>query len=157
MKKLILLFAGLSLFVATGCDDDDTTTIEYPLVGLWQPVKEVVTTIPVGGSGVSDEITYTTCQKDSRWGFVEGNSGKRIDFDDSAITPGQCDMTFERNFTYSYDKSSKAIQIKYQGLVTPDKGKVTTLNETTLNLTIEDTTDPNEYHSVTYTFKRIIE
>lgn len=155
MKKLALLFAGLSLFVATGCNDDDNnTTIEYPIVGTWQPTKEVVTTIPVGGGGVSDEITYTTCQKEGRWVFAEGGTGKRTNKGDSA-TPGQCDTTFERNFTYTYDKSSKAIQIKYQGIVTPDKGKVMTLNETTLNLTIEDTTDPNEYHSVTYTLKRI--
>ncbi|UOU99738.1 lipocalin family protein [Chryseobacterium daecheongense] len=154
MKKLALLFAGLSLFVATGCNDDDNNTIEYPLVGTWQPIKEVVTTVPASGAGVSDEITYTTCQQEGRWVLVEGGTGKRTDKGDSA-TPGQCDTTFERNLTYTYDKSSKAIQIKYQGIVTPDKGKVTTLNETTLNLTIEDTTDPNEYHSVTYTLKRI--
>ncbi|MBB4807613.1 hypothetical protein HNP38_002919 [Chryseobacterium defluvii] len=154
MKKLALLFAGLSLFVATGCNDDDDNTIEYPLVGTWQPIKEVVTTIPVGGNGVSDEITYTNCQKESRWVFVDGGIGKRTDKGDSAI-PNQCDTTFERNLTYTYDKSTKAVQIKYQGIVAPDNGKVTTLNDNTLNLTIEDKTDPIEYHSVTYTFKRI--
>ncbi|WP_449400614.1 lipocalin family protein [Chryseobacterium wanjuense] len=155
MKKLALLFAGLSLFVATGCNNDDDTTIEYPLVGTWQPVKEVVTSVPVGGTPVSDEITYTDCQKEGRWVFNAGNTGKRTDKGDSPTTPGTCDVTFDRNFTYTYDKDSKAVQIKYQGIVEPDKGKVTTLNETTLNLTIEDTTDPTEYNSVTYTFKRI--
>ncbi|WP_370897612.1 lipocalin family protein [Chryseobacterium gossypii] len=154
MKKLALLFAGLSLFVATGCNDDDDTTIEYPLVGTWQPIKEVITTVSADGSGVSDEITYTDCQKESRWIFNEGNTGKRTDKGDSA-TPGQCDTTFDRNFTYAYDKAAKTVQIKYQGIVEPDNGKVTTLNETTLNLTIEDTTDPNEYHSTTYTLKRV--
>lgn len=154
MKKLALLFAGLSLFVATGCNNDDDTTIEYPLVGTWQPVKEVVTTVPVGGSPVSDEITYTDCQKQGRWIFNSGNTGKATDKGDGAI-PGECVTTFDRNFTYIYNNDTKAIEVKYQGIVEPDKGKVTGLNETTLNLTIEDTTDPTEYHSVTYTFKRI--
>ncbi len=155
MKKLALLFAGLSLFVATGCNDDDNnTTIEYPIVGTWKPIKKVVTVVPVGGGGVSDEITYTACQQESTWVFNEGSSGKRTDKGDSA-TPGMCDITFERNFTYTYDKSTKAVQLKYQGIVTPDNGKVMTLTDTTLNLTIEDNTDPTEYHSVTYTFKRI--
>lgn len=155
MKKLALLFAGLSLFVATGCNDDDNNTVEYPLVGTWQPIKKVVTNVPVGGTPVSDEITYTTCEQESRWVFNEGSSGKRTDRRDDSTTPGQCETASERNFTYTYDKSSKAIQIKYQGTVEPDKGKVGSLNETTLNLIIEDTTDPTEYNSVTYTFKRI--
>ncbi|EJL72120.1 lipocalin-like domain-containing protein [Chryseobacterium populi] len=154
MKKLALLFAGLSLFVATGCNDDDNDTQEFPIVGLWQPIKEVVTTVPVSGSGVSDEITYNDCQKQSRWRFDEGSSGKRNNVEESP-NPGQCDTVFERPFTYTYNKSDKRVEIKYQGIATPDKGKVTTLNDTTLNLTIEDTTDPNEYHSVTYTLKRI--
>lgn len=154
MKKLALLFAGLSLFVATGCNDDDETPMEYPLTGVWQPLKEVVTVIPTGGGGVSDEITYSACQKDSRWRFNTETIGKRTDWGDTA-TPGMCTITSDRNFTYTYDKSSKAIQIKYQGTVMPDKGKVTLLNETTLNLTIENTTDPLKYQSVTYTMKRI--
>jgi len=154
MKKLALLFAGLSLFVATGCNDDKETPMEYPITGVWQPVKEVVTVVPAGGSGVSDEITYSTCQKNSRWRFNTETVGKRTDQGDTA-TPGVCEVKADRNFTYTYDKSSKAIQIKYQGTVMADKGKVTTLNETTLNLTIENTTDPTKYQSVTYTLKRI--
>ncbi|WP_027381342.1 lipocalin-like domain-containing protein [Chryseobacterium daeguense] len=155
MKKLALLFAGLSLFVATGCsDDNDNNPMEYPLVGTWQPIKEVHTLVAVGETPISDEITYTDCEKEGRWVFTSSN-GKRMEKGDSPTTPGQCDVTFDRNFTYTYDKDSKAIQIKYQGIVEPDKGKVTTLNETTLNLTIEDTSDPTEYTSVTYTMKRI--
>ncbi|WP_294205703.1 lipocalin family protein [uncultured Chryseobacterium sp.] len=155
MKKLALLFAGLSLFVATGCNDDDNTPMEYPIVGTWQPVKQVVTVVPASGTPVSDGISFdTTCQKTSRWVFKEGNTGKRTDNGDSA-TPGQCQATFDRNFTYTYDKSSKAIEMKYQGIVAPDKGKVVTLNDTTLNIAFEDTTDPTEYKSVTYTLKRI--
>ncbi|MDC8105559.1 MULTISPECIES: lipocalin family protein [Chryseobacterium] len=153
MKKLALLFAGLSLLVATGCKDDDTQQV-FPINGLWQPVKEVITTIPANGSGVSDEITFTTCQKESRWLFNEGNTGKRTDKDEIG-TPAICSTVSDRNFTYTYSTSDKRIEIKYQGTVVPDKGKVTTLTDTTLNLTIEDTTDPNLYKSTTYTLKRI--
>ncbi|GAA4149111.1 hypothetical protein GCM10022217_00620 [Chryseobacterium ginsenosidimutans] len=156
MKKLALLFAGLSLFVATGCNNDDDEVVEAPLTGVWQPIKEVVTTVAVGDPPVSDEITYTTCQKESRWRFNTETSGKRTLWGDTA-TPGTCAITNDRNFTYTYDKGTKAIQIKYQGIVEPDKGKVTLLNDTTLNLTIEDSTDPTEYHSVTYTMKRIVQ
>ncbi|WPO82367.1 lipocalin family protein [Chryseobacterium sp. JJR-5R] len=156
MKKLALLFAGLSLFVATGCDNnDDNNTIEYPIVGTWQPIKKVVTSVPIGGTPVSDGISFdTACQKTSRWVFKEGSAGKRTDNGDSA-TPGTCQPNFDRNFTYTYDRESKAIQVKYQGIVEPGKGKVTLLNETTLNISFEDTTDPTEFHSETFTLKRI--
>lgn len=156
MKKLALLFAGLSLFVATGCNnDDDNSTPEFPIVGVWQPIKEVQTTVAIGESPVSDEILYTDCQKESRWRFKNETIGQKTLSGDSGVNPGTCDILFDRNFTYTYDKGTKAIQIKYQGIVEPDKGKVTLLNETTLNLTIEDSTDPTEYHSVTYTMKRL--
>ena len=153
MKKLALLFAGLSLLAATGCKDDDAQQV-FPINGLWQPVKEVITTVPVNGAGVSDEITYTACQKDSRWLFNEGSTGKRTDKDEIG-TPAICSTVSDRNFTYTYSTSDKRIEIKYQGTVVPDKGKVTTLDASTLNLTIEDTTDPTQYKSKTYTFKRI--
>ncbi len=155
MKKLALLFAGLSLFVATGCNNDDDNTIEYPIVGTWQPIKKVVTTVAVGETPVSDGISFDTdCQKTSRWVFVAGGSGKRTD-NGEGTSPGTCQPTFDRNFTFTYDKDSKAIQIKYQGIVEADKGSVVTLNDTTLNIKIEDTSDPTEYQSTTYTLRRI--
>lgn len=155
MKKLAVLFAGLSLFVATGCNNDDDSAPEYSIVGVWQPVKEVQTTVATDEPPVSDEILYTDCQKASRWRFKNETIGQKTLSDDSVLNPGTCDFTFDRNFTYTYDKDTKAVQIKYQGIVEPDKGKVTLLNETTLNLTIEDFTDPTEYRSVTYTMKRL--
>lgn len=154
MKKLALLFAGLSLFVATGCNNDDDNTMEYPIVGTWQPMKVVVTSVPIGDDPVSDAITFDTdCQKTSRWVFA-ASSGKRTENGDGAA-PGTCQPTFDRTFTYTYDKDSKAIQVKYQGIVEPDKGSVVTLNETTMNVKFEDTSDPTEYKSLTYTLKRI--
>ncbi|KFF10760.1 lipocalin family protein [Chryseobacterium soli] len=156
MKKLALLFAGLSLFIATGCNKDDDTTVEYPLVGVWQPLKEVVTTIETGEQPVSDLITYSDCQKQSRWTFNPEATGKRTEWGDST-TPGQCAaLSPDRTFTYTYDKSGKTVQIKYQGTVEPSNGSITTLNETTLNLAIrENTADPSVYKTRTYTFKRI--
>lgn len=155
MKKLVLLFAGLSLFVATGCKNDDDTPMEYPLVGLWQPLKEVVTTVEVGQDPVSDLITYSDCQKQSRWRFTTDVSGKRTDWGDTA-TPGVCDIKSDRNFSYTYDKGGKTVQIKYQGTVEPSTGTVATLNETTLNLAVrENTANPKIYKTRTYTFKRI--
>lgn len=155
MKKLALLFAGLSLFVATGCNNDDDTVQEAPLVGVWQPIKKVVTTVAVGQPPVSDGISFdTTCQQTSRWTFSVGNAGRRMDMGDSA-TPGTCAATFDRVFTYTYDKDSKAIQVKYQGIVEPDQGKIISISDTTLNIMFEDKTDPTEFHSETYTLKRI--
>jgi hypothetical protein len=155
MKKLALLFAGLSLFVATGCNDDTTEVMEAPLVGVWQPIKKVVTTVPTVGTPVSDGISFdTTCQQTSRWTFSSGNAGKRKDMGDSA-TPGTCTPTFDRTFSYTYDKESKAIQIKYQGIVQPDQGKIISISDTSMNIMIEDKTDPTKFRSETYTFKRI--
>ncbi|MCS3871592.1 hypothetical protein J3D55_004508 [Chryseobacterium ginsenosidimutans] len=155
MKKLALLFAGLSLFVATGCNNDDDEVMEAPLVGVWQPIKKVVTTVAVGQPPVSDGISFdTTCQQTSRWTFASGSTGKRTDVGDTA-TPGTCAPTFDRVFSYTYDKDSKAISIKYQGIVEPDQGKIISISDTTLNIMIEDKTDPTEFHSETYTLKRI--
>ncbi|MCE3077197.1 lipocalin-like domain-containing protein [Chryseobacterium gwangjuense] len=154
MKKLALLFAGLSLLSISACKDDNSEQV-FPLAGTWSPIKEVRTTIPASGGGVSDEITYTDCEKASRWVFNEGSTGKRKDSDDDPVNAGQCIVSPDRTFTYIYNED-KSIQIKYMGTVEPDKGKVTLLNETTLNLAIEDRTDPTVYKSVTYTMKRIV-
>ncbi|REC47037.1 lipocalin-like domain-containing protein [Chryseobacterium pennipullorum] len=155
MKKLALLFTGLSLCVATGCSDDNDNIREAPLVGVWQPIKEVVTTVEVDEVPVSDVITYTDCQKTSRWWFSTETTGKRMDVGDSA-TPGECNVLPEKIYTYTYDKSSKDIQIKYQGTVEPSRGKVVTLDDTTLNLAIrEETQDPTVFKTRTYTFKRV--
>lgn len=155
MKKLALLFAGLSLFVATGCKDDEETIMEAPLNGIWQPVKKVVTVVAIGEDPVSDGISFDTdCQKTSRWVFGIDNNGKRKDMGDSS-TPGTCTPTFDRNFSYTYDKDSKAIQIKYQGIVEPDQGKIISISDTTVNIMFEDKTDPTEFHSETYTLKRV--
>ncbi|PKF74619.1 lipocalin family protein [Chryseobacterium sp. PMSZPI] len=155
MKKLALLFAGLSLFVATGCSSSNDDVMEAPLVGVWQPTKEVVTTVKTGADPVSDAITYTDCQKQSRWKFNSDGSGKRSDVGDSA-TPGQCSPQPDKNFTYTYDKSGKSVQMKFQGIVEPVNAKVATLNATTLNLAVrEETQDPTVYKTRTYTFTRI--
>lgn len=155
MKKLALLFAGLSLFVATGCNDDKDPVMEAPIVGVWQPLKEVVTTVEVNEQPVSDVITYSTCQKESRWRFNTDVLGKRTDWGDTA-TSGQCAIVSDKNFTYTYDKSSKSVQIKYQGIVEPVTAKVVTLDDTTLNLAVrEETQDPTVFKTRTYTFKRI--
>lgn len=155
MKKLALLFSGLSLLVATGCNNNDTIIDEAPLVGLWQPIKEVVTTVEVNEQPVSDVITYTDCQKGSRWWFSTEVTGTRIDVKDPSTT-GACDIQPEQKFTYTYDKSSKAIQMKYLGVVAPVNAKVVTLSETTLNLAVRiETEDPTVFKTRTYTFKRV--
>ncbi|WP_419869715.1 lipocalin family protein [Chryseobacterium sp. CT-SW4] len=154
MKKLALLFTGLSLLAITGCNDDDTPELIYPIAGTWQPVKEVITVIPTGGGGYSDEITYSTCQQESRWIFNENSSGQRTD-NEEVGTPAVCSVISDRSFTYVYDKKEKDFEIKYQGTAATEKGEVTLLTETSLNLKIEDMTDPNQYKSVTYTFKRV--
>ncbi|AZB31748.1 MULTISPECIES: lipocalin family protein [Chryseobacterium] len=153
MKKLAL-FAGLSLLAFTGCNDDDVSEQIFPIVGTWSPTTEVRTQVPADGVGFSDEITYTDCQKEGRWVFNENSSGKRTNRD-MAGNPAICSTISERNFTYVYNSSEKNFEIKYQGTVVSDKGKVTLLNAETLNLKIEDTTDPTIYKSTTYTFKRI--
>ncbi|AZA78181.1 hypothetical protein EG347_11975 [Chryseobacterium sp. G0186] len=155
MKKLALLFSGLSLLVATGCNDSNNFVDESSLLGFWKPVKEVITTVEVGEQPISDVITYTDCQKESRWWFSSEVKGKRIDVKDPATT-GLCEIQPEQNFTYTYDKSSKDVQMKYQGVVAPVNAKVITLDETTLNLAVrEETENPKIFKTRTYTFKRV--
>ncbi len=155
MKKLALLFAGLSLMVATAsCNDDEETVQEFPLAGTWKPVSEVRTEVDLDGVGFSDEITYTTCQQESRWVFNENNSGKRTNKDEAG-SPLTCSTISERNFTYVYNKTEKNFEIKYQGTVVSDKGEIVDLNAETLNLKIVDDVDPTVYKSITYTFKRV--
>lgn len=156
MKKLALIFAGLSLMVATGCKDDETQQV-FPIVGTWKPVKEVRTEIDVNGAGFSDEIVYTPCQQDSRWVFNEASTGKRVDNDFVGATTPVCSVINTRNFSYIYNSGDQNFEIKYAGTVVPEKGKVVLLDAQTLNLKIEDRTDPNLYISKTYTFKRIVQ
>lgn len=154
MKKSALLFAGLSLFAFTGCNDDEAPEQVFPIVGTWSPTKEVRTEVPADGAGFSDEIVYSDCQKESRWVFNANMSGQRTN-KDMAGDPLTCSTISQRNFSYVYNASDKKFEIKYQGTVVSDKGAVTLLDAETLNLKIEDTTDPTLYKSVTYTFKRI--
>ncbi|MBV8328157.1 lipocalin family protein [Chryseobacterium sp.] len=156
MKKLLLLFAGLSLLVTTGCNNDNDTIREAPLIGLWQPIKEVVTVVETGEQPVSDQITYSTCQKTSRWWFSNETNGKRIDVSDPTTSGGLCVISPDKNFTYTYDKSSKNVVMKYQGIVEPVTAKVVTLDDVTLNLAVrEETQDPTVFKTRTYTFKRV--
>ena len=154
MKKLAL-FAGLSILAFTGCEDNDTPEQVYPLVGTWSPTKEVRTQVDSDGVGFSDEIAYTDCQKESTWVFNENKSGVRTNRDLAGTTP-TCSTISQRNFSYIYNPSEKNVEIKYQGTVVSDKGKVTLLDAQTLNLKIEDNTDPTLYKSITYTFKRVV-
>ncbi|RXM52433.1 MULTISPECIES: lipocalin family protein [unclassified Chryseobacterium] len=155
MKKLALLFFGLSLLVTTGCNNSNEIVIDEPIIGFWQPQKEVVTTVEVGEQPISDVITYTDCQKQSRWWFSTEVTGKRIDVEDP-VTGTACNILPDKNFTYTYDKSSKALQIKYQGVVVAENAKVMTLDATTLNLSIRvETEDPEMYKTRTITFKRV--
>lgn len=155
MKKLALLFFGVSLLVTTGCNNSNDIVIEEPIIGFWQPTKEVVTIVEVGEQPISDVITYTECQKKSRWWFSSETAGKRVDVEDPTTGP-DCTILPDKNFTYSYDKSSKALQIKYMGVVAPVNTKVMTLDATTLNLSIrEETEDPEIYRTRTITFKRV--
>lgn len=155
MKKLALLFAGITLFTTTltACNDDETV-VEAPIVGTWQPLAEVRTEVDVNGDGVSDQIVYTTCQQQARWVFKETGSGTRTTYEEMGTTP-TCTQTSNRTFSYSYNKDTKAIEVKYQGTVVSEKGKVTRLDADGLNVMIEDTTDPTVYKTVTYSLKRI--
>lgn len=157
MKKLALLFAGLSLLVATGCSNDNDNVLEAPLVGTWQPIKEVVTTVEVGEDPVSNTITYTDCQKQSRWWFgVDYKGGKKTSGD--TATPGTCAVLSDKKFNYTYDKDAKAVQMKIQGVVEPENAKVVTLDDKTLNLAVrEETQDPTVFQTRTYTFKRVVQ
>lgn len=156
MKKLALLFAGLSLFAAaTGCSSDNDTVLEAPLVGTWQPLKEVVTTVEVGEDPVSNTITYTDCQKQTRWWFSADSKGGKTNWGDTA-TPGQCAILSDIKFNYTYNKEGKDVQMKIQGIVEPQNAKVITLDATTLNLAVrEETQDPKIFQTRTYTFKRV--
>ena len=156
MKKLALLFAGLSLFAAaTGCSSDNDTVLEAPLVGTWQPLKEVVTTVEVGEDPVSNTITYTDCQKRQDGGSALILRGGKTNWGDTA-TPVSVLFFSDIKFNYTYNKEGKDVQMKIQGIVEPQNAKVITLDATTLNLAVrEETQDPTIFQTRTYTFKRV--
>lgn len=154
MKKLAVIFAGLSLFVATSCNDDKEDPVTYfPITGTWQPIRETWTEVPNNPDPVSDPIYYTACQQQSRWVFQSNFSGSIEDHDDTAA--GTCAVTGVRTFTYSYNgNGDDNFQIKYGGQIVPQTGKVTKLTANEMNIKLE-TIDNAGYHSKTYSFKRV--
>lgn len=149
MKKIIFLFAGLFLlFVIQGCKDDP---IEYPqITGTWKPVK-MVETIINNNVKTSETYTYTTCQQESRWKFNEDNSGHVLLKKDLG-TP--CVVSLDSNMSYTYDQKTGDITINY--LTGQDKGKVSDITDTTMNLKVESIDlDLDIYESQTYTMVRV--
>lgn len=154
MKKITILFAGLSLLGFSGCNDDENSQPEYSIVGTWKPTKEVRTSVPVSGAGVSDEIVYSACQQTGTWMFAENQTGKRTDKGEAG-TPAVCSTVAERNLTYNYNKTEKNIEIKYAGTVVADQGKVVMISQDMMNVRIDDNTNPTVAKSTTYTLKRV--
>lgn len=147
MKKLALIFAAMLLLVFTGCNDtEDEPT--YSIVGNWQPIKRVETTV-TNNTPVTENYDYTDCQKESRWVFNEDSSGKQITREQVGTI---CATVSDKNFIYVYNKNSTAIEMSYQGVV--EYGRVTSLNNEMMNIIVEETVG-NVYYSETYTFKKV--
>lgn len=146
MKKLLFLFAGL-LLLFTACKEDSDP--EYKLDGTWKPVKMVQTVVVDNGQPVTDTYIYNTCQLESRWKFNADLSGHVLRKDEVNTT---CVIQQDQDFTYVYNKKTGDIEIQY--ITFQDKGKVTDLTESSMNLKIE-TTNQNVYTSKTYTMVKV--
>lgn len=148
MKKFFLFFVSILFISISSCKEDDPV---YPkITGTWKPVKLVETTI-TNSNSVSDTYIYTTCQQESRWIFKDNNTGSVWLRDDTYTI---CHTKFESNLTYTYNEKTGEITINY--LTGQEKGKVSDITDTTMNLKIETLDeDTDVYNSKVYTLVKV--
>lgn len=149
MKKLLLFFAALfCISFMVSCEDD--AVVKSNIVGVWKPVKMVETVVDNSGSN-SETYYYSDCQQMSRWVFNENNTGSVLSQDDTFTA---CHTVFQSTINYQYNYKTGEIVINY--LTGQDKGKVSDITDTTMNLKIEEIDlDTDTYESQVYTLVRV--
>lgn len=151
MKKILILLVGLLLFTTSCKNDDDSTVQKNSIVGVWKPVKMVLTTVNANEIlANSQSYYYDDCQQESRYTFNEDLSGHIYIKDNYGGT--NCLLIKDEAFTYTYDENTGNIMLQYVTL--KDEGKISNLTSSSMNLQIEKT-EGDVYTSKTYTLEKV--
>lgn len=144
----MIFFAAALLMIVSSCKDDDP--VEFPITGVWKPIQMVRNTVANNNTSTTTEtFPYSDCEQAGRWIFDENNSGKRME---KALFGTNCVETINKTFNYSYDKKTGKLNLDYVN--TSEKGTITNVQESTMNLKIEQTNQTG-YVSETYSLVRI--
>ena len=108
----LLLSVFLFLFAVNSCrsDEKDSQNIPQDLIGLWQPYR--TTSVGQLSTGPYREITeLNVCEQKSRFIFSPENKAHVMVYEG---TGDDCKLQSERDFTYTYNGSTKIISAKYK-------------------------------------------
>lgn len=133
-KTIVLVFSFLML---SACRDDESSSTTPSIVGTWQPISLKVSGSQ-NGQNFSQTIAANQCQLQSRSTFQANGTGISKIWDDSN---GTCTQSPDVNFTYTYNKDTKAITITADG--NTQSGTVVALSNTQLVYQMPSTYDFN--------------
>lgn len=153
MKKILMLLVGLLLFTTSCKNDDDSTVQNNSIVGVWKPVKMVLTTVNANEILANSQSYYydeDDCQQESRYTFNEDLSGHVYIKDNYGGT--NCLLIQDEALTYTYDENTGDITLQY--ITLKDEGKISDLTDSSMNLQIEET-EGDVYTSRTYTLEKV--
>lgn len=154
-KTLFLSMAVLSLFACTNNDDEDNKkTTEAGIVGKWQPSKYMAYSGKDGSIIAGESSDANVCDKK---GFIDiAANGKIHELSYYGNAESECKLDSDTTSDYTYDASSKTIQVKYSGGST-EVSTIKKLTATELEV-VQELTDVNGdgiKDEITAIFKRL--
>ncbi|WP_276875688.1 lipocalin family protein [Chryseobacterium joostei] len=113
MIKKVLFLSIATLYMSSCNSDNDTTAqINEPsIVGKWQPSKYMAYSGKDGSIITNESSDAGVCDKK---GFLDlSANGKMHEIAYYGNTDAECKIDFDTTSDYTYDASSKKIQVKY--------------------------------------------
>lgn len=110
MKKLLWVSAGMLMIFNTACKSsgDDVVAEKNLLIGKWKPesIKATTPLLPV-----PMDVPLTDCDKKNIIWVKDNSQGIGEVY---TMVNNACTKTGEDTFTYTYNKTSQILKIKYQ-------------------------------------------
>lgn len=129
LKKALIFPLLLLLMISVSCrsNDEETPPDNQALIGIWQPYKyNQKATLSTGPYDKTTDLTI--CQQKSRVIFDQNDAGTTKMYGEDN---GTCTLQNEATFTYTYDASSKTLNIKNSDGTT-QSGTIKQLSESDL-------------------------
>ncbi|BAP30838.1 uncharacterized protein CHSO_1801 [Chryseobacterium sp. StRB126] len=152
-KTLFLSIATLSLFACNNDDNDNNQKIEASIVGKWQPSKYMAYSGKDGSIIASESSDANVCDKK---GFIDiAANGKIHEISYYGNAESECKLDTDTTTDYTYDASSKTIQVKYDGSTEVSTIKKLTATELEVIQELTDVNGDGIKDEITAIYKRL--